>query len=147
MLNNLIMDNYITICYTLAISGMTFCLILSYRRMINDTRVRQLEIDTTRVDEGLPTDMTLTPEDFLANPELAEIFGVTDDNTNLDLMLESNEHFEEVQNQIATNNNDNLPTSYDIFDFDYLDSLYDYYEIMFYNIMNYDYIMTILNVI
>lgn len=141
------MDNYITICYTLAISGMTFCLILSYRRMINDTRVRQLEIDTTRVDEGLPTDMTLTPEDFLANPELAEIFGVTDDNTNLDLMLESNEHFEEVQNQIATNNNDNLPISYDIFDFDYLESLYDYYEIMFYNIMNYDYITTILNVI
>jgi uncharacterized protein YpuA (DUF1002 family) len=84
--------------------------------------------DLSRLEEGLPTDVSLTPEDFAANPELAEIFGVTDTNTNLNLNLESDQHFEAVQtqNEINLDNFDNfrLPDDFDNFrlpdDFDSL---------------------------
>lgn len=144
-LSNFNIDNVATICFTLGMLGITICLILSYRQYNNTIMVSQ--IDTTRVDEGLPTDMTLTPEDFLADPELAEIFGITDTNTNLDVTLESNEHFEQVQNQIATNNDDNLTTSYELVNYDYLESLYEDYLITFYNYMTYDFIIKINEVI
>jgi hypothetical protein len=45
--------------------------------------------------------MTLTPEDFSNNPELAEIFGAPDTNANFQVVLESNQHFEAMQNQYA----------------------------------------------
>jgi hypothetical protein len=64
--------------------------------VINNNLVRERIIDSTRVEEGLPTDITLTPEDFRLNPQLAEIFEVTDTTRNLDIALESNEHFQDV---------------------------------------------------
>ncbi len=94
--------------------GVTYCMIRSINVFDEVIPVRQEETpvaattttvrqeDTTRVEEGLPTDVTLSPEDFAANPELAEIFGITDTNVNLDIALESNEHFEAVQNQAAS---------------------------------------------
>lgn len=141
MLNNIPnfdLDIYVTICYTLSVVGMiglTVCFIYSYRQITyvpNVTPVRQ--IDTTRVEEGLPTDISLSPEDFRDNPELAEIFGITDSNTNLDVALESNEHFEQVQNQelmqqiqnqLTTVNTDNFTTANDIINIDYLITLYN----------------------
>jgi hypothetical protein len=129
-------DNFMILICALTFLGLTYTVIHSYRTLNNATMVSQ--IDTTRVNEGLPTDMSLTPEDFAANPELAEIFGITDTNTNLDVTLESNEHFEQVQNQIAINNNDNLDEDYFMSLYDDL-SNYDYTEIMI-NIFNYDYI-------
>jgi hypothetical protein len=145
MLINFNLDNILILCYTITFLGVTYNVIIRYIALNNATMVS--EIDTTRVNEGLPTDMSLTPEDFAADPELAEIFGITDTNTNLDIALESNEHFEQVQNQIANNN---LPTISDIFNEDSLLSLYeemcdyDYIETMI-NIVNYDYIGTIIN--
>lgn len=145
MLINFNLDNILILCYTITFLGVTYNVIIRYRALNNATMVS--ERDTTRVNEGLPTDMSLTPEDFAANPELAEIFGITDTNTNLDIALESNEHFEQVQNQIANNN---LPTISDIFNEEYLLSLYeemceyDYIE-LYINIVNYDYMGTIIN--
>ena len=156
MIVNFNLDNALILCYTVVFLGLTYHVIITYRALYNATMVS--EIDTTRVNEGLPTDMSLTPEDFAANPELAEIFGITDTNTNLDIALESNEHFEQVQNQIANNN---LPTISDILNEDYLLSLYDemceynytqlYINIVHYDYMgiitNFDYIGTIYNII
>jgi hypothetical protein len=105
-------DDFIVLSFTVAIIGITFCLINSFNEFGNVTRVRQ--VDTTRVHEGLPTDVSLTPEDFRAHPELAEIFDVTDTNTNLNIALESNEHYEFIQNQLAAVDYDNLMTLFEI---------------------------------
>jgi hypothetical protein len=107
-------DNYITLSIAISVIGITFCVIKSYRGFGNVFTGRQ--IDSTRVQEGLPTDVTLTPEDFRAHPELAEIFEVADTDNNLDLVLESNEHFEQVQvqAQLQPVESDNLTALYDI---------------------------------
>jgi hypothetical protein len=86
-----------TISIGISLLVLTVGLINGYRNYSN-TVGGDRQIDTTRVHEGLPTDMALTPEDFRANPELAEIFGIADTDNNLDVILESNEHFEQVQN-------------------------------------------------
>jgi hypothetical protein len=93
------MDHYIAISITITFIGVAIGLFNNYNGFNNVTRVRQ--VDTTRVHEGLPTDVSLTPEDFINDPELAEIFDVTDNNTNLDIALESNEHYEFIENQNA----------------------------------------------
>jgi hypothetical protein len=114
LLANQNFDNYnyiaISLAITVTILGLTFCLINSLREF--DNVVMERQIDTTRVIEGLPTDFTLTPEDFRANLELVEIFGVTDNNLNI--ILESNEHFELVKNQFATIDYNNLMTLYEV---------------------------------
>jgi hypothetical protein len=111
-ISNLHLENYVVISVAITVIGITFCIINSLNEFGNVTRVRQ--VDTTRMHEGLPTDVTLTPEDFRAHPELAEIFDVTDTNTNLNVALESNEHYEFIQNQFAAVDYDNLMTLYDI---------------------------------
>jgi hypothetical protein len=111
-ISNLHLENYVVLSITITFIGLTIGLINSYSEFGNVTRVRP--VDTTRVHEGLPTDVTLTPEDFLAHPELAEIFDVTDTNTNLNVALESNEHYEVIQNQFAAVDYDNLMAIYDI---------------------------------
>jgi hypothetical protein len=111
-LTNLNYENYVILSITISVIGVTFCLVNSFSEFNNVTRVRQ--IDTTRVQEGLPTDITLTPEDFRAHPELTEIFGVTDTDNNLDLILESNEHFEHIQNQYTVIDYDSIMTLYDV---------------------------------
>jgi uncharacterized Zn finger protein len=107
-------DNYVPLSIAITIIGITFCLINSYREF--DNVVMERQIDTTRVHEGLPTDITLTPEDFRTHPELVEIFGLSDTDNNLHLILESNEHFEEVQNQFAAIDYNALMTIYEIVD-------------------------------
>jgi|ERR1700748_899278 uncharacterized protein (DUF58 family) len=96
--------------------GVVFLLVLGNGRII----VRR-PIDAGRVEEGLPTDVALTPEDFRNNPELLEMFEITDADNNLEFNLESNEHFEIVENleaaaTIYTQAIDNYNAFHDIFE-------------------------------
>jgi len=114
---------------TITVIGISIGIINSYNEFGNIIRLRQ--VDATRVLEGLPTDVTLTPEDFIANPELAEIFGVTGTDTNLEIALESNEHFEFIQNELAQNElaqNELAQNEFAPIDFDNLMALYEVIE-------------------
>jgi len=59
-------------------------------------------VDTFRLEEGLPTQVELTPEDFKNHPQLKEIFDLKDEdvNQNLNLALESEEHVEKLINEV-----------------------------------------------
>jgi hypothetical protein len=122
-------NSLLIISVTIAVIGVSLTLINSYTEFDDVTGERV--IDTTRVHEGLPTDVTLTPEDFINHPELAEMFDVTNTNKNLDLVLESNEHFEETRDLAVDHENINS----------LLDMITDFY--FFYN----DYLFTIVNVV
>jgi uncharacterized protein YpuA (DUF1002 family) len=124
-LSNFNFDHYFALSIAISVIGITFCIINRYREIGNVGMERP--IDTTRVHEGLPTDVTLTPEDFRANPELAEIFGVADTDNNLDILLESNEHFQQVENQLnAVENQLNaVENQLNAVDFNNLMPLYD----------------------
>lgn len=114
IISNLNLDNVIliTVTITISISGITYIIFRTNNQFSFLTRVS--ELDPIRIQQGLPTDVTLTPEDFIENPELAEIFDVTDPNTYLDVPLESNQHFEYVQDQMATGTYDNLSALLDV---------------------------------
>ena len=79
-------------------------------------------IDSARAAEGLPTEVTLTAEDFRNNPELADIFDVTDGN-DLTFNLEGEDHsnfadnLENIHNQNLLrqeNLNENLNENFNI---------------------------------
>jgi len=106
--NNLLI---ISVAITFTVMGMTF-IMFRYIHHMNDVIVER-QIDTSRVNAGLPTDVTLTPEDFRANPELAEIFDVTDTENNLDIALESQEHLEMLETQYADISYNNLMALFD----------------------------------
>jgi hypothetical protein len=82
---------------TVGISGLTISFYVN--------RIRVAE--SARVQEGLPNEVTLTPEDFRQNPELVEIFEVTDVDNNLNLHLETVEHLEYLDYQDAIANGSN----------------------------------------
>jgi hypothetical protein len=124
-MNNLFFDNidlisvgksYINIIsITIAFVGLTYVGVNSYINYHYINAARQLDaarqIEAARVQEGLPTEVTLTPEDFINNPELAEIFGEAPfDDENLGIILESNEQSEILENinVDAINNIENL---------------------------------------
>jgi len=115
MQNNLessvVMDNVFTLAIAITVICVTLSLINGYIQYSNNV---QRQIDSTRVQEGLPTDITLTPEDYMNNPELAEIFGAPEAGNTLNLNLESNEHFEQQQNQSPAVDYTDLDTLYDI---------------------------------
>jgi uncharacterized protein (DUF58 family) len=94
--NNLLVCS---IVLSVTVIGMTI-LTMKYFHHMDGVNVER-QIDTTRVNAGLPTDVTLTPEDFRNNPELAEIFDVSDTETDFDIALESQEHLEMLENQYA----------------------------------------------
>jgi hypothetical protein len=71
-------------------------------------------IDQTRANANLPTDVSISPEDFSNNPELADIFGVEDTSVDLNLLLESNYHFDLHQHQAI--DYDALIRFYDLID-------------------------------
>ena len=96
----------LTLAITITCMAMTIYIIKTIPQVDGVNMERQ--IDTTRVQEGLPTDVTITPEDFRANPELAEIFDVTDTDANLNVALESQEHLEMLEAQSASINFDNV---------------------------------------
>jgi hypothetical protein len=89
---NINIDN-ISISATTFISlGIAYKVYRSLTNYNHMDRIRQIE--AARTQENLPNEVTLTPEDFAANPELAEIFEVTDVDQNLDINLQTNEHLE-----------------------------------------------------
>jgi len=100
-------EHLLILSVAITVVGVGFTLITNYNNNYNynlaelDNVVRERVIDPTRVNEGLPTDLTFIPEDFINNPGLAEMLGVTNTDTNFDLVLESNEHFEAMQNLVV----------------------------------------------
>jgi hypothetical protein len=88
-------DNLLLLSVVITVIGASYSLFNNYTAF--DDIPRERVVDSTRVHEGLPTDVTLTPEDFANHPELAEMFEVANTNNNFDLVLESNEHFERMQ--------------------------------------------------
>jgi hypothetical protein len=101
-------------------------------------RVKQAE--AARAQEGLPSEVTLTPEDFEKNPELREIFGVTDADSNLNLALETIEHIDYQDNQDAAEDvNDYLDLGGDFLSavFNYAFDWYNYYFIYINEFINY----------
>ena len=96
MVTDLFIENYIITVVAIASVSIIFVTITySYVRSLGGIENISIErpIDYSRVYEGLPTDVTITQEDFTNHPELAEILGVTDTTTNVEILLESNEHF------------------------------------------------------
>jgi hypothetical protein len=61
-------DDHIIIVSTIAAVGLAFSLYNSYTEHKIINRINQA--DAAREHEGLPNDVTLTPEDFRLNPEL-----------------------------------------------------------------------------
>ena len=111
-------EHLLILSVAITVIGVTFTLINNYNNNYNyslaelDNVVRERVVDSTRVHEGLPTELTLTPENFTDNPELAEIFGVTNTDNNFDLILESNEHYEAMQNLVV--DYENFGTTLDV---------------------------------
>ncbi len=114
IISNLELENYYVVIVAITALGITFILINSYGYLEDFNIVRPRPVDTARIQEGLPTDVTLTPEDFMRNPELAQIFEGVDVNQNLDLVLEGHEHFEQLENQFAAIDYNTLMEFYDI---------------------------------
>jgi len=109
--SNVIMDNSFTLGIAIAVIGVTLSIIKGYIQYSNNV---QGQIDSTRVQEGLPTEVILTAEDYDNNPDLAELFGALGEDNTLNLNLESNEHFEQQQNQPPAVDYTDLDTIYDI---------------------------------
>jgi hypothetical protein len=114
IISNLELENYYVVLIAVTAVGITFILINSYG-YLNDFNIdRPRPVDTTRLQEGLPTDVTITPEDFMRNPELAQIFEGVDVNQNLDLFLEGQEHVDHLENQFAAIDYNTLMELYEI---------------------------------
>jgi|SRR5882757_5191662 len=107
---NVFQDNVYYLPVAVTTIGLSFFIYIKYSETICARRVD--EINSTRVQEGLPNDVTITPEDIKNNPELAEVFDISDVNANVNIILESNEQFEVVQNQYVAFE---FPTLIDIF--------------------------------
>jgi hypothetical protein len=65
------------------------------------------QVEAARAQKGLPSEVTITPEDLRLNPELADILGVTDVNNPINITLETNAHLEyqQFQDTIQDHNN------------------------------------------
>src|SRR6266567_7560983 len=98
LITNFEFENYYVVVIAVTAVVITFILINTYGYLNQFNIARPRPVDAGRIQEGLPTDVTLTPEDFERNPELAQIFEVEDVNQNLDLFLEGHEHFEHLEN-------------------------------------------------
>jgi hypothetical protein len=85
------------VAWTLFAGGMVYVVFFSYNNYSNYIRMTQVE--QQRVQEGLPNQVTLTPEDLRQNPELVEIFDITDIDSNFNLDLEATEHMEYFASQ------------------------------------------------
>jgi len=77
--------------------GAAYKFYVYYTEITLFNRVRQVE--AVRAQDGLPSEVTITPEDLRLNPELADILGITDLNNNVNVALETNAHLEYIQFQ------------------------------------------------
>ena len=96
-------DNYLQNLNMLTVGitfvGLTYYVVYSYAVFNYNNLDMVRPIDASRVEEGLPTDLAFTAEDLRDNPELAEMFEITDVNNGLQLALESNAHNINIENQ------------------------------------------------
>jgi|SRR6267154_3583009 len=60
---------------------------------------RLTKVEAARAEQGLPSEVTITPEDFRLNPELVDILGVTGGNESVNISLETKAHLEYFQFQ------------------------------------------------
>jgi len=90
-------NNVSIIVGTVVSVALAYKIYISYTELTLFNRVRQVE--AARAQEGLPSEVTITPEDLRLNPELADILGVTDVNNNINIALETNAHLEYIQFQ------------------------------------------------
>jgi len=79
---------------------------VSYTEITLFNRVRQVE--AVRAQDGLPSEVTITPEDLRLNPELVEILDISDLNNNVNVALETNAHLEYIQFQETMMDHHNL---------------------------------------
>jgi len=77
--------------------GASYYTYVCYTETTLFNRVRQVE--ATRAQEGLPSEVIITPEDLRLNPELVDILGITDLNNNVNVALETNAHLDYIQFQ------------------------------------------------
>jgi len=85
------------IAATVVCFGVAYKFYNYYTGTILLNRVRQVE--AARAQDGLPSEVTITPEDLRLNPELADILEITDLNNNVNVALETNAHLEYTQFQ------------------------------------------------
>jgi hypothetical protein len=97
LLNQNIDNTVIIISVSIASVGLALSWYNGYTANYFLSKFRQVE--DSRAQENLPNEVTLTPEDFKQNPELAEILEVTDVDNNLNLHLETQEHLEYLEHQ------------------------------------------------
>jgi len=89
----------------------TVSIVITYKFYFYDKEItlsdRLAQVEAARAQKGLPTEVTITPEDFRLNPELADIFGVTGVNESINITLETNAHLEyqQFQETLQVHNN------------------------------------------
>jgi hypothetical protein len=103
------LSNFPLIVFGVASAGVAYTIYSSYIEYYNLNRL--IEVENLRTQQNLPNEVTITPEEFTQNPELIEMFGVTDVNNALNIPLEQNEHLAFLA---AQNNMDNIETALDI---------------------------------
>jgi hypothetical protein len=93
---------FVVICVSLAIIEAGYRMYTQYHhdQLLN----RMVESNLVRAEEGINNDVTLTPENFIQNPELAEIFDITDVENGININLETQEQTEFMEFQIDTRN-------------------------------------------
>jgi len=91
------MSGVAIIAATVVSVGVAYKFYVYYTEITLLNRVRQVE--AVRAQDGLPSEVTITPEDLRLNPELADILGITDLNNNVNVALETNAHLEYIQFQ------------------------------------------------
>jgi hypothetical protein len=96
----------ISILFTVTVSAVITYKFYCYDREITLLN-RVTKVEAARAQQGLPSEVTITPEDLRLNPELADIFDVTNVNNPINISLETNAHLEYIQFQdtIQTHNN------------------------------------------
>ncbi len=89
----------------------TVSIVITYKFYFYDKEItlsnRVTQVDAARAQKGLPSEVTITPEDFRLNPELVDILGVTDVKNPINITLETNAHLEyqQLQETIQIHNN------------------------------------------
>ena len=82
---------------------------------------RVSKVEAARAEKGLPSEVTITPEDLRLNPELVDILGITDLNNNVNVALETKAHLEYTQFQEMVMDHNH-----------FLDHFFDYFYHLFF---------------
>ena len=89
----------------------TVSIVITYKFYYYDKEItlsdKLAQVEAARAQKGLPTEVTITPEDFRLNPELVDILGVQGGNESVNITLETNAHLEyqQFQDTIQVHNN------------------------------------------